>query len=182
MQWKSSNYEVEKKDAKVTNPTKSYPNSIWYKAFALTSLEIASAINFVNLIGFWFFVFPNSASAYDTAQLDEAFNSSWLVQVYFFLRNYIVHTLPFLVTTMNIFLADVVFLETDWYLMPTTAMFYLLVSFSVSTYSGKEQIYILKWTNNDTYIEFIPFIIMCGYMMALLSVHYVTCITTQVAR
>jgi hypothetical protein len=178
MQWKSSNYEVEKKEAKVTNPSKKYTNSIWYKAFALISLEIASAINFVNLIGFWFFVFPNSASAYDTSQLNEALGNSWVVQAYFFMRNYIVHTIPFCVTFCNIFSSDIVFMETDWYLMPTTAMFYMLVSFSVGSYSGKEQIYILKWTNTDTYIEFIPFVIMCGYMLALLSVHIVTCIIT----
>ena len=182
MQWKSANYEVEKKEAKTTDPSKKYPNSMWYKAFALTTLEIASALNFVNLIGFWFFVFPNSASAYDTAQLNEALGSTWAAQAYFFLRNYVVHTVPFLVTSANIFLADVVFMETDWYLMPTTAMFYLLVSFSVSAYSGKEQIYILKWTNTDTYIEFIPFMVMCAYMLALLSVHFIFCIITQVAR
>ena len=67
-------------------------------------------------------------------------------------------------------------------LLTTKAMFYLLVSFSVSAYSGKEQIYILKWTNTDTYIEFIPFMVMCAYMLALLSVHFIFCIITQVAR
>ena len=79
MQYKSSNYEVEKAESKITNPTKSYPNSIWYKAFALITLEMSNALNFVNMIGFLFYVFPNSTEAYAHETLEEAFgNSEWL--------------------------------------------------------------------------------------------------------
>ena len=100
--------------------------------------------------------------------------------MYFITKNYIVHTVPFFCTLMNLFISYVIFLESDWFLMPSLSICYLVANFAISKYAGKERVYILNWTNEDTitYIEFLPFIIMCGYMLALLATHYMTCITT----
>lgn len=94
-------------------------------------------MNLVNMVGFWFYVFPQSTVAYDNASLEEAIGNSFLTQIYFLVRNYVVHTIPAFVTILNVFQSDIIFLQKDWYLMPLTSMFYLLVNFGVSQYSGK---------------------------------------------
>ena len=92
------------------------------------------------------------------------------------------HTVPFIVTFVNTIQSDVIYMESDWFFMPILSLLYLFVNFCVSEYSGKEQVYILRWTRNIQYLEFIPFIIMSGYMLVLLSTHFTTCIITQVLR
>lgn len=67
MQFRSSNYEVEK--AANTDVTKLYPNSIYYKQLALQSLEVSTSINVVLFTGFWFYYFPNGNSVYTDSQL-----------------------------------------------------------------------------------------------------------------
>jgi len=148
---------------------------------ALNTLEVGQAINFVNLIGFFFFLLPNSTNAYDKSNLEEAIGTSWLVQVYFIFRNYIIHLIPFLCTTANLFMSDIIFLESDWYLMPIVSTTYLLCNFAICQYFGLTQLYILQWDNaGNTTTEFIPFIVMIGYLAALMSVHFATAIMSQV--
>ena len=100
-QFRSANYEVEIENAKNSNNNKSFPDSLYYKFIALSTLEVAAALNLVNMVGFWFYVLPNSSTAYDHGQLEEAFGNNFLVQTYSICRNYIVHTLPFVITFTN---------------------------------------------------------------------------------
>ena len=101
---------------------------------ALITLEIGFAVNLLNLCGWWTYVFPNSATAYDTGALTEAFGAGWWIEVYFVVRNYIVHTIPFVFTVLNILSADIIFLESNWWLMPTTAALYFICNFLVGQY------------------------------------------------
>jgi len=101
--------------------------------------------------------------------------------VYFIIRNYVVHFIPLAFTTANLFMSDIIFLESDWYLMPIVSCTYLLLNFAISQYFGLSQLYILQWDNvGSTTTEFIPFIVMLGYLAALMSVHFATAIMTQV--
>lgn len=68
MQYRSSNYEVEKAASGSTSSTPD-KKSIYFKQIALQSLEIASSINAVILLGFWFYYFPNSTAVYESSQL-----------------------------------------------------------------------------------------------------------------
>jgi len=67
MQFRSSNYEVEK--AANTDASKTYPNSVYYKQYALQSLEVATSINVVLFFGFWFYYFPSADAVYTSSQL-----------------------------------------------------------------------------------------------------------------
>ena len=65
-------------------------------------MEVASALNAVILFGFWFYYFPNSSAVYDSSQLQEAFGNNTYVQVYFWSRNIVIHTVPFIITIINV--------------------------------------------------------------------------------
>ena len=113
---------------------------------------MATSINVVLFLGFWFYYFPNSNSVYANSQLEEAFGANTGTQIYFWIRNLIIHTAPMIVTFVNILQSDIIFMEQDWYLMPTTAILYLFLNFGVSEYSGKSQVYIFNWVYTSTYI------------------------------
>ena len=61
-QYKSSNYEVAKARAaeQGLDVAVMYPYSTWYKRNALRTLEGSTAINFITLLAFWVFIFPNT--------------------------------------------------------------------------------------------------------------------------
>lgn len=74
-QYKSSNYEVAKAraDRQGIDVATYFPYSTYYKRNALRTLEGSLAINFITIIVFWVYIFPNSGEDYYKSSLDEAF-------------------------------------------------------------------------------------------------------------
>ena len=51
-----------------------------------------------------------------------------------------------MVTLSCIFMSDVVFLETDWYLIFVMTIWYTFTNWSVAKYAGVDTIYFMNWS------------------------------------
>ena len=54
--------------------------------------------------------------------------------------------MPFICVFTVSFLADVVFLESDWYLIVVGGMFYTMTNWMVSLYTKNDKIYFMDWS------------------------------------
>jgi hypothetical protein len=138
----------------IENVAEMFPYSTWYKRNGLRTLEASLGINFITILVFWAYILPNTGQDYYKSSLDEAFGieSSYLtliVQSYFMVRNIVVHTLPFIMSMVSVFMADVVFLESDWWIIFDTAALYLFTNYAVTYYSGTNLVYYFDWGTSD---------------------------------
>ena len=60
-----------------------------------------------------------------------------------------IHTVPIILSTISIFSADIIFLETDWWLNFEFCIFYLFLNYSLAEYSGNDVVYYLNWSTVD---------------------------------
>lgn len=56
-----------------------------------------------------------------------------------------VHTLPFIMSLTSAFMADIVFLETDWWINFEVGVAYLITNYAITEYTGTDQVYVLDW-------------------------------------
>jgi hypothetical protein len=184
-QYKSSNYEVEKATAESQGLYVAvyYPYSTWYKRIALRFLEASLSLNFITLLAFYVFIIPNTGVDFYKSSLDEAFGSNIYSNSYFFVRNILVHTVPFVSTIFSIFMADIVFLESDWWLNVDIAVGYLFVNYAVMEYSGTDQIYYLNWADQNGSIgAYTPVFTTFLFGTIAFGMHFMMCLITQVSH
>ena len=83
---------------------------------------------------------------YKQSNMDELYGDNWFSTTLFYMRNMFQHTVPFLVTFSCIFMSDVVFLETDWYLIFCMTMWYTFTNWVTAKYAGVDQLYFMNWS------------------------------------
>jgi hypothetical protein len=84
-------------------------------------------------------MFPNTGVEYYKSSLDEAFGQddqaasfTLFIQVYFFVRNILVHNLPLVISVVTTIMSDVVFLESDWWINFELGAAYVFVNYAVA--------------------------------------------------
>ena len=120
-------------------------STIDYKFNALRLLEIGHALNMANYFGFVFGLYPRASEAYDKASMLEVFKTQSLVDTYYSIRNFVVHSIPVISSLYMTFWTKAVFLATDWDLIVGTAIAYFFVSHAYSVFSGVKTYYIIDW-------------------------------------
>lgn len=135
--------EAEDKDA-------AFPFSVWYKSNGLGSLEIAQAINITVFLAFWIRFFTDGYVFYDGGYTFSSFGTG-IVWLYVICRQILIHNVPLLFTTLSIYMANVIFLETDWWLGVQTGLVYLFIDYTLNKIYGDvahayEPLYYLDWS------------------------------------
>lgn len=176
-QFKSANYEMQKQ--KALDKTL-WPYSIWYKKAALQSLEIAHAINISVAFGFFFFIFPNTG--YANSPISTAFQDQSSTYNYWQFRMFTMHLLPVLLTTFQIFMSDIVFMETDWWLPIVVALIYILVNWTLTTYNKKTMIYYMDWSMISKITPFSPIVSSAGIIIISTTSQFYLSMLTQVVN
>ena len=98
---------------------------------ALHTLQVAMALNFVIFIAYWVYIIPQTQTILVTGQYDEAFGTNDFTTVYFYIRSILTHTTPYLALWFMTFTADIIYLESDWYLVLLYGIVYTFINFSV---------------------------------------------------
>ena len=93
---------------------------------------MAVSINFVVFIAYWYWIFPSINDQYKSSTMDETYGDNWLTITYYYYRSIVIHTLPFLMSVCTIFFSDIIFLESDWYVVVIISALYLIVNFGMS--------------------------------------------------
>ena len=114
-QYKAANYEIEKVRAiSAGSSSTKYAYSPWYKRVALSSLEVSFGLNIIIFVAYWTYIFPNQGVDYNSSSLEEAFGKNIGTELYFLVRNIVIHTVPLFISLTSVLITDVVFLETDY--------------------------------------------------------------------
>ena len=62
------------------------------------------------------------------------------------MRNIIQHSVPYLLTVFTVFTSDLMFLESDWWIILLTGVFYIIVNYSISEYADSTAVYFMDWS------------------------------------
>ena len=130
MQFKSAHYEVVKAGYTSDDIETAFPYSTWYKKNGLTTLQIAQSINLIVCVAFWQSYVEDGHTFRNFDYTFSSFNAAAL-NLYIIIRLIVLHNFPLLVTTLSIFLANVIFLESDWWLDMQTAILYLFINYTI---------------------------------------------------
>jgi hypothetical protein len=161
-----------------------YPSSTWYKGFALKTLEGSLAINAITILVFWAYIFPNTGEDFYKSSLDEAFGVkddtlTVIIQAYFWVRNIIVHNFPFIVSLTSAIMADVVFLETDWWINFDLAVVYVFTNYAITEYSGTDEVYYFNWgTKNSSIGSYSTIFESAVFGIIAFAIHFMMCLIT----
>ena len=101
---------------------------------------------------------------------------------YYFIRNIVNNVAPFATVFISIWIQDVIFLETDWWLHVVIGVLYVLVNGIVSIYSDENQIYFLDWSRISKIIPYSPLVSLLIYELVTVSFHFFISIVTQLTR
>ena len=136
LQFKSAHYETIKANSTAEDKEVTFPYSTWYKKNGLSSLEIAQAINIVVFTAFWIRFFSEGWTFYDDGYTFSSFGSG-VMYFYILCRQILIHNVPLLVTTLSIYMSNLIFLETDWWLGMQTGLLYLFVDYTLNKIYGE---------------------------------------------
>ena len=64
------------------------------------------------------------------------------------MRNIIVHTFPFIGSLVTVLMADVVFMESDWWINFEIAVAYVFTNYAITQYSPSDEVYYFNWSMN----------------------------------
>ena len=54
--------------------------------------------------------------------------------------------MPYLLTVFTVFTSDLMFLESDWWMIILTGLGYIIVNYGISEYAGSTQVYFMDWS------------------------------------
>ena len=101
--------------------------------------------------------------------------------LYFFVRNIIVHTFPFVASVVTTFMSDVVYLESDWWLNFDLGVAYVFVNYATTQYSGTDEVYYFNWGTKDQSIgAYSPLFDSTVLGLIAFAIHFMMCLITQV--
>lgn len=182
LQYKAANYEIEKLQSFKRGSNKKFPYSVYYKREALQSLEVAVCINFIVFIAYWFWVFPTAYEQYKLSTLDETYGENWYSVSYYYYRSIVMHSLPFMMTICTIFFSDIIFLESDWYIVFVITALYLIINFALCEYTGTNSVYFLDWSIISKISAYSPLVASVGFSIIALGQHFFYVLMTQTLR
>ena len=113
--------------------------------------------------------------------MDEAFGDNALTLTYFYYRSIIKHTLPFLMSVSSIFGSDIIFLESDWWLVVVLAISYTATNYSICEYAGNNKVYFMDWTIVSKITPYSPIVAGVGFTIITLAFHFFLCLFTQLS-
>jgi hypothetical protein len=142
LQHKAAVYEIDRLKSGKRN---TYKYSAAYKRAALQTLEIAVAITFTTASAYWNFIFPEQNEHYKAATAKYILGDNYFTDFYWYYRSIVLHSLPFFLMMICVFMTDIIFLETDWWLISLTAFFYTMFNYAVTVYLGLDKVYYMDW-------------------------------------
>lgn len=87
--------------------------------------------------------------------------------------------MPFVVSILSVFMADVVFLETDWWINFELATAYVFTNYAITYYSGTEEIYYFNWETTDGSIgTYTPIFDAFAFGLIAFAMHFMICLIT----
>lgn len=122
-----------------------YKESVFYKRLALQTLEIGLAMNTVMALGYFIYVFPKQYFQYKASVADDAFGDNAVTVTLFYAKTFFLHSCPFFVMLTSIFISEIIFMETDWWLIVMISFVYTVVNYGVCTWKGIDEIYFMDW-------------------------------------
>ena len=94
-------------------------------------------------------------------------------------RNVVIHTVPLLISLTNVFLTDVVFLETDYLLIIEVTILYVFINFVMSKYAGDDQLYYLNWESVAKISPYSPIFASVAFDLVAIAGHLAMSMATQ---
>jgi hypothetical protein len=175
-QYKSAAYEMDK----ATDVTgRRFPYSIHYKKEAMRTLMLANGVNFVLAFAYLLFVLPNHSDEFNTTTLGEVYGNSNTVRAYFFFRTVVFNVSPLVMTMAIIYLSDVVFMESKWWLIVEWGIAYIIVNYTVSVIKQTYVVYYIDWERTSDITPFSPIFGSFGLILAAITWHFMVSSVTQ---
>ena len=140
------------------------------------------SINFVVFVAYWYWIFPSNYESYKQSTLDDTYGDNWATVSYYYYRSIIIHTIPFLMCSCTIFIADIIFMESDWWVVIVIGAIYLIVNFGLSKYADTYQLYFLDWSIVSKISAYSPLVATTGFGVLALGQHFFLCLFTQTFR
>ena len=100
----------------------------------------------------------------------------------YYIQDIVTHTLPFVISTVLVFITETIFLETDWFLLMNTAIVYLFVNWTVTLYSGKSSVFFLDWSQVSSINAYSPMVAGGGFFIIGLAQHFFLAMATQLGN
>jgi hypothetical protein len=69
----------------------------------------------------------------------------------------------------TIFFSDIIFLESDWYLVFVISALYLLINFGMCEYADTKQVYFLDWSIVSKISAYSPMVASIGFSILALG-------------
>ena len=90
------------------------------------------------------------------------------------------HTFPLLATLASIFTADIILLETDWWLNLDVAVAYVVTNYTICKYYDVGQVYYLTWGELSQGIQaYEPIFTAFLFLVLAVSAHLMLALITQ---
>ena len=176
-QFKTANYEIAKKLA--TNKS-DFQYSLYYKKIALQTLQLSVAINFIVIAAYWAFIFSETETQFRAGSSDQAFGDNGWSLGYWYYRSIVIHTVPYFMTLICVFSSDVIFMETDWWLLVLIGILYTLFNYAACTYNRVNVIYYMDWSIISAISAYSPLFCTVGFTTVALAHHFFIVCMTQI--
>jgi len=79
------------------------------------------------------------------------------------------------VAVTSLFIADVIIVESDWWINILISTMYLFINFLVSDYTGVDRVYYLDWTVVSNITPYSPVFSTIGFGFITMSFHFTLC-------
>ena len=82
------------------------------------------------------------------------------------------YTFPLFVALTSLFIADVIVIESDWWINIVISGLYLFINYTISDYRDTNRIYYLDWTVVSSITPFSPVFSTVGFGFIAMSLHF----------
>ena len=122
-------------------------------------------------------MFPNQDYIFEDGF--QGLSTNWYTEAFFYYKAVLVNTLPFLLLCWNVFLSDVIFLESDWWIICLTAFLYMMTNYIVCTILSVDSVYYMNWSKISAIEAYSPLVSTVCYMLIALACHFFMCLMSQ---
>lgn len=116
---------------------------------------------------------------YQQGSINETYGDNWLSSTFYNIRSIFHHTLPYLCSMSVVFLTDVVFLETDWYLIMICGLLYTLMNCAIAHLSNNNTMYFMDWAVITQIQPYNPLVSCFAFVALAVAHHFFLCMLTQ---
>ena len=123
-------------------------------------------------------MFSETEAEFEASSSDQAFGDVTISLGYWYYRSIVVHTVPYVVVIISVFSSDIIFMETDWWLVCLLAILYTLLNYAVCTYNRVNVLYYMDWSIISSISAYSPLFSTVGFTTLALAHHIFICIIT----